>query len=43
MGEYTLDKNLYDKAKNDSDANVLLTERKKQQQITDKIFERFGI
>jgi len=42
-GEYTLDKKLYDIAANDTNANILLTQRKEKQKVTDKIYEKFGI
>jgi hypothetical protein len=43
-GTYSLDKDLFDKAKaHDSGANIALTERMQQQKIDDTIFQNFGL
>jgi hypothetical protein len=43
-GKYTLDKDIFDKAKNhDTDANIILTERMQKQRIDDTIFQNFGL
>jgi hypothetical protein len=44
-GEYTLDRDLFDKAtkEHDSDSNVILNERIKRNRVDDKIFKNFGL
>jgi hypothetical protein len=42
-GNYALDKDLFDKAKNDVNANVILTERIQNQRIDDLIFKNFRL
>jgi hypothetical protein len=43
-GKYTLDKDLFDRAKShDTDANVTLTERMQKQRIDDTILQNFGL
>ena len=44
-GEYSLDKNLFDKATkgNDTVANTILDQRKDKKRIDDKINENFGL
>jgi hypothetical protein len=44
-GEYTLDKDLFDKATKEHEtlANTLLDERTERKRINDKVFENFGV